>query len=548
LSRRAPVRAALAGVAGFAVLAGVVAGGFVLARGVTGGPRATPAGQAVTSRGKAAGRAAGGAAAAATLTGPDGVEARWVIAENRRPGSAAWKIRGRAHGIAGFASRVYARPGQKLTLYVSTAAPWFRAQAFRMGYYQGLGARLVWQSGRAQGRRQPRCAFQPGVNMVSCANWSPSLTVTLGRSWPQGDYLIKLTGSGGQQSYVPLTVWDPASTATYLIKNDVLTWQAWNPYGGYDLYTGRGSCPAGSYPPCSRSRMVSFDRPYAAENGSGNFLTLEYPLVRFAERHGLDVGYATDITLQAHPSVLRRHKVLLSLGDDECWSLAQRRAVVAARDRGMNIVFFGASPMLRHVRLARSPLGPDRVVVDYRDSAADPLDGHGNPLDVTGNTWGSPPADWPAAPFVGDDYAGFLSPGRSTALRITEPSAWVFKGLPTVYAGRVAGVVASNVDHFDAAVGHPAGVQILARSPIPPGYGLTSLGLPFYSDMTYYTDSRGGAGVLDVGTGNWIPALATDPAARPALERITGNILAAFGAGPAGRRYPSVPNWQHLAG
>jgi hypothetical protein len=55
---------------------------------------------------------------------------------------------------------------------------------------------------------------------------------------------------------------------------------------GYDYYQGPGQCPAREYPLCSRARVVSFDRRYAAEEGSGNFLTLEYPLVRFAEQSG----------------------------------------------------------------------------------------------------------------------------------------------------------------------------------------------------------------------------------------------------------------------
>ena len=110
----------------------------------------------------------------------------------------------------------------------------------------------------------------------------------------QGDYLFKLVGAGGQESYIPLTVWDPTSTATYLVKNDVFTWQAWNPYGGYDFYAGVGPCPADVYPLCSRARIVSYDRPYGYGEGAGDFLGSEYPFVRFVEQHGLDVAYVTD--------------------------------------------------------------------------------------------------------------------------------------------------------------------------------------------------------------------------------------------------------------
>ena len=52
---------------------------------------------------------------AATRPGPDGIEARWVIAENNRPGTTAWKIRHPKGSIAGFASRTYARRGQRVT-------------------------------------------------------------------------------------------------------------------------------------------------------------------------------------------------------------------------------------------------------------------------------------------------------------------------------------------------------------------------------------------------------------------------------------------------
>lgn len=509
-------------------------------------------------------------ALAATRPGPDGIEARWVAAENNRPGTTAWKIRHPRGSIAGYASRTYARPGQQVTLYVTTAAATFRAEAFRMGYYQGKGARLIWQSAKTAGKVQPSCPVTAGINMVSCDNWTPSVTFTVSAAFVQGDYLIKLTGGGGQQSYVPLTVWDPSSTATYVVQNDVLTWQAWNPYGGFDYYQGVGQCPANEYPLCSRARAVSFDRPYGSEDGSGNFLTLEYPLVRFAESRGLDVTYATDQAIAQHPRYLLRHRVLLSLGHDECWSLAERRAAVTAHDRGMNIVFFGASSILRHVRLRSSRLGPGREEVDYRNAQEDPLDGKASPLDVTGNTWGSPPTDWPESDFVGEMYAGFLEPGRRAGLVVSDASSWVYRGTGLRNGSTVPGVIASDVDHFYAAMIHPADVQVLSHSPIPANMGQTDIGA-FYSDMTYYTAARSGAGVLDTGTTNWIPALGSDRSGcgtgdRPGrqaggqagdggrhcasaiIRRITGNILRAFGGGPAGRQHPSVTNWPRITG
>ena len=513
-------------------------------------PRATPSGPAPGTTGTSGTTASG----PATFPGPDGEQARWVVEENDKPGTTAWEIHGAHAGISGFASLAYAQPGQKVTLYVSTTGRTFRAQAFRMGYYQGRGARLIWTSAQVTGKDQPGCPVTSGINMVACDNWSPSLTFDVTPAFVQGDYLIKLTGPGNRQSYVPLTIWDPASTATYVIKNDVFTWQAWNFYGGYDYYQGLGSCPPGVYPVCNRARVVSYDRPYAAEDGSGNFLALEYPLVKWAEQHGLDVTYATDLTVQEHPGYLLKHKVLLSLGHDECWSLGERQAAVKAYDAGVNVVFFAASPILRHVRTQASPLGPDRELVDYRDSAADPLDGRGNPLQVTGNEWSNPPSSWPEYSFVGDTYAGFLEPGLHVGFRVADASAWVFAGTGLRDGEVIPGVVASDVDKFDRAYGQPANDQIFGHSPIPAGLGQTSIGA-FFSDMTYYTNASIGAGVLDTGTNNWIPALDDRSGCHPGgiceattVQRITGNILKLFGQGPAARIRPSVPNWPQVTG
>ena len=494
-------------------------------------------------------------AVATTFSGPDGVEASWVLAENRRPGTTAWMITpGTPSGIAGFASTTYAAPGAKVKLYVSTAAARFHIEAYRMGYYQGLGARLVWRSLEVRGHEQPTCPLTTGINMVACDNWSPTLTIAVTSAFVQGDYLLKLVGAGDQESYVPLTIWDPTSSAAYLVKNDVFTWQAWNPYGGYDFYAGEGPCPTDVYPLCSRARIVSYDRPYAYGEGAGDFLGSEYPFIRFIEQHGLDVAYVTDVTVEQHPGILLDHKTLLSLGHDECWSLFERRAAVAAEQAGVNMVFFGASAVLRHVRLQGSPLGPDREEVDYRDATEDPLNGKGNPLQVTGNIWASPPADWSEVGFVGENYVGFVEPGnRPVPFVVADASAWIFKGTGLSDGSSVPGVIATDLDEFDP-YDYPVNVEILGHSPVPLKEAISELGDSqgfLDSDMTYWSDPTSHAGIFDSGTTNWIPSLA--PCSRagrscpaPIVGEITGNLLALFGKGPAGRFQPSSPNWSGI--
>jgi hypothetical protein len=470
------------------------------------------------------------------------VAANWVAVENQRPGTTAWRIPPNGPGVmAGFSNVVSAQAGDTVSLYVTTNAANFHVEAYRMGYYGGAGGRLVWTSAPVLGRDQPPCAVTSATNLVTCDNWTPSLRMAVTSAFVQGDYLLKLVGDAAQQSYVPLTVSDPSSHATYLVKNDVYTWQAWNPYGGYDLYTGQGTCPRNVYPPCNRARIVSFDRPYGYGQGAGDFLGNEYPLVRLAEQRGLDVTYATDADVEADPGLILNHRVLLSLGHDECWSLTERLAAQRAEQHGVNLVFFGASPILRHVRLQPSVLGPDREEVDYRQSTADPLDGRSNPLLVTGNTWSSPPADWSETPFVGETYSGYLEPGEpSVPLVVTDAAAWLYRGTGLHDGSVLPSVLDSDFDQVDP-MSHPADLQILAHSPMPATGVQTSSRVP-YSDMTYYTDPASGAAIFDTGTCAWIPDITTTPV----IAQMTVNLLAALGPGSPERDPVPVPNWQQL--
>src|SRR5260370_42128043 len=68
------------------------------------------------------------------------------VAENKRPGTSAWRIRhlGADDAIEGYADQQSVLPGQSFRLYVSATATYFRVQAFRFGRDPGQPAGPVW--------------------------------------------------------------------------------------------------------------------------------------------------------------------------------------------------------------------------------------------------------------------------------------------------------------------------------------------------------------------------------------------------------------------
>lgn len=492
-----------------------------------------------------------------TFLGPSGVESKAIIDENRKPGTTSWRLMtSPATGfIDGFSGENYVKHGDHVDLYISTSAPSFHVKAYRMGYYAGKGARQVWSSRKILGAKQPPCTLTRAVNMVSCDNWTKSLVVSINSSFVQGDYLFKLIASQGQQSYIPLTVWNPSSTATYLVIARSLTEEGWNTYGGYDYYQGLGPCPVGSstYPPCNRARVVSFDRPFAEGRGASDFLGNEYPFVYWAEKNGLDVAYVTDVTLSEHPNVMSKHRVILSLGHDETWTNEERVGALSALSRGSNIVFFGAAALVRHSRLQASPLGVDREEVDYRDAASDPLITQNEPMQVTGNTWASPPTNWSEVTLTGEEYAGYGTGNDTFPFVVYDASSWLFKGTHLKNGSVIPGVIKSDIDHAAQLYATPSNLQILGHSPLPTSKVYTNQGDwsgYTYSDATYWTDLRSKGGVFDSGTVNWIAAMSTctshSNCPAPLLQTMTGNLLHLFGRGPAGQFDPSHGNFETL--
>jgi hypothetical protein len=457
---------------------------------------------------------------------------RQTVAENSRPGDPDWNIRqlGAPDAIVGYAGRSSVLAGESVPLFVSTSARSFRVRAFRMGWYGGDLARLVWQSPSLRGGRQRRPSVRAGTNTVA-TDWGPSATVPTD-GWPEGAYLLRLDAETGAQRFVPLTVRSRATAGRVVIKNSVSTWQAYNLWGGYDLYNG----PSGPADYDNRSLAVSLDRPYDL-TGAYLFLAHERNLIQLAERIGVPLAYETSMDLAADPGLLAGASALISGGHDEYWTPAERANVTAARDAGVNLAFLGANAMFRRVRLASTPLGDARLVICYKTSyQRDPLYGKDNAL-VT-NDYREPPDPHPESAVTGVLYE---SNPVDAAYVVASPDSWLFRGTGVRQGTRFPGLVGIEYDRVNPGSPVPRPIEIVAHSP------LTCRGVNSYADSAYYTHP-GGAGVFAAGTMRWVRSFTGNigfgitTATADFTRRVTANVLRAFADGPAAAKYPARDN------
>jgi hypothetical protein len=464
-------------------------------------------------------------------------------AENALPGTAAWKAgvdAGDDHGIEGYADRVAVAPGEQFRLFVNTVSPQYTATAFRIGFYDGANGRQVWKSAAQPGKVQPAPSVQPGVNKVE-TKWQPSMTIPTA-GWPEGDYLVRLDAVGAPAGrvagarFVPITVRSTSGAGKVMLVNAVTTWQAYNMYGGYDLYNGPR--PKQSY--AERARIVSFDRPYDS-TGADRFQNYEQSSIAFAEKvaaqNGLPLGYATDVDLHTNPGLFQGAKAIITLGHDEYWSTQMRATATQARDSGTNIAFLGANAVFRHIRFGDTALGKNRLEIGYKDAAEDPI--HVTDPSEATQDWRYPPNPRPENVLTGVLYECFPADADYV---VYDPGSWLLAGTGAAKGQHLKGLVGVEYDRIVADGTTPYPIQALSHSP------LKCRNKASYSDSSYYTVPSG-AGVFSTGTMRWNCALADggcsnhlDAGSYKYAQQVTATMLVAFAAGPAGKAHPATDN------
>jgi hypothetical protein len=448
-----------------------------------------------------------------------------IAAENRAPGTTAWRlpgprslIGGEARGpVAGYVAAQAIAAGQTQTVYVS--APHARTvtvRVYRMGWYHGMGGRLVLQSGRLAVVAQPSCLHRSFTGLTEC-DWHATLSFQIPPALASGVYIVKLHASDGAQSDC-LFVVRSLVAAPLLVEIPTASYEAYNQWGGDSLYPG--GKPVG-VTRTTQGVEVSYDRPYATQTGAGQFFIREVAMVRFLERYSYPVSYTTIESIDADPGQVTRARALMDVGHSEYWSARDERAFARARDEGTSLIFISSDTMAWRVRFARATAASsqagerDHVIVAYKEAAGrDPDRSQPSGLFPSGG-----------ATLVGSAYNGCITP------RVQQPGpptyryyawtpspglrpSWLFAGSGVTASTRIPGIVGYELDQRTPytptgtmLVGTGAGVPCLGEDEPSPVRGTVA--------QTTLYEARSGALVFATGTLGWEYALSPVPQASP---------------------------------
>ena len=262
--------------------------------------------------------------------------------------------------IQGFGHDISIDLGETILFKIKTDSTHYRIDIYRMGWYAGLGARLVDTVAPSVPlpQSQPEGLRDPATHLYDCGNWAVSASWTAPKDAVSGIYFARLVrqdpepepaawradhsltppaarpeavahayGSLGhgrlrialrepRASHIYFVVRDDAGRTDILFQTADTTWQAYNRYGGHCTYgrldpdhprLRRG-------PP--RAYKVSYNRPletrhYRAVNTVFN---AEYPFVRFLEANGYDASYTTGVDPNGPDRNVRQATVNLFAG------------------------------------------------------------------------------------------------------------------------------------------------------------------------------------------------------------------------------------------
>ncbi|RUW21524.1 hypothetical protein EOA60_24205, partial [Mesorhizobium sp. M1A.F.Ca.IN.020.06.1.1] len=410
-----------------------------------------------------------------------------------------------------YSDRFSYRPGETVTLFVSSTAPQFRIVIVRDGgdetkVFDGSGLSARWQE-------------TPEQCSVDGCGWEASFEFRIGDDWPSGAYRVRLSAEGPDGTPIeshhlfivaPLPGRKPGRLLQIAATG---TWLAYNTWGGSNHYQGitgpnrdRYATMVSTQRPWCRGFVVlpkdaprvplevamppktvpryphmewAFATGHSKKYASSGWASYDSHFFGFAERAGYQVDLASQHELHFSPEILDGYDCVVFVGHDEYWTWEMRDAVDAYVERGGHAARFAGNFMWQ-TRLEDE--GRRQVCYKYRARAEDPAYRGGDITRAT-NSWEAPEIGRPGSATFGLNatrgvYAGWggCAPRGVRGFPVYRPEHWAFAGTGIYYGdllGADSHVYGYEVDGLDFEIrgglpypteesGAPDGLQVLA--------------------------------------------------------------------------------------
>lgn len=279
------------------------------------------------------------------------------------------------------------KTGESIALKIRSTTN-YTAKVFRLGWYGGGGAKPVAEkTGGANPQPYPSTATDDYTKYgLLHGGWSDTLTFDT-TGWVPGMYWVRVDQAGGKQAATYFVVRENGAKMPILVLMPFATEEAYNAWpgkdrGGKSIYAWNSSP---SWPTetigMAQAVKVSFDRPFLVGAGTGDFTNYQYPGLRWMERQGYDVGYATDMDVDADPSLLLGRKAIVLVGHSEYWTRKAYDAAIAARDSGVSLLSMSGDTINWQIRYEDAY----KTMVGFKESADNSC-----PRDIDGCTVKNP--------------------------------------------------------------------------------------------------------------------------------------------------------------
>jgi hypothetical protein len=498
-----------------------------------------------------------------------------IVLENEKPGTPqdVWQVDPGEDSttIVGFTTEISTNIGGTVNFKIDnlTGNANYQINIYRLGYYGGDGATLAATvtHNATSAVVQPPAIVDPATGEVDAGNWSVTDSWAIPSTATSGVYVANIV-DGSQIFQIPFIVKDPNSTSDIVFQTDDETWQAYNGWGGANLYGGNGP----SDPPDDEGGeaipgaafAVSYNRPIVVRDGIGQFagpqdslFGAEYAAIYWMEENGYDVSYISGMDAATDGSLLLNHKIFMDAGHDEYWTDSQVANVEAAKAAGVNLVFLSGNEIFWQTQFAPSIDGSattNRTLVTYKDSHFETL------INPTGQGTGSfeAPVSWggtntPSNILTGQSFSVDQTPTLGTItipFDMTQLRFWRNTSIATTAPGQTASIEPGLLGYeWDSSPDNgfmPAGLidvssTTLQEPTVNAQFGNVDETGTATHNLVEYRDPTSGALVFGAGTVFWSWGLSSqhDPGpdgntttTDPNVQQAMVNVFADMGVQP----------------